>query len=107
VAKYTYVFELVDRSPHAQELFDSQGRLAADVVEASDRHYHGLLVEILEQGVSRGELDEARPGVSLGEVAWVLTRSARGASLDAKNPEEHRAQLRALVRVVLRGVAAR
>ena len=48
-AKFTRYFELVQASPHAQELIDSHGQLGADIVQRSDRAYLALLVSVIEK----------------------------------------------------------
>jgi AcrR family transcriptional regulator len=95
-AKFTRYFELVQASPHAQELIDSQGRLGAEIVQRADRAYLALLVDVLE----RSELDPGRVGLSVTAAARVLLRAASGAAYDAKTPAAHERHLTEIVRVL-------
>ncbi|MDX2090696.1 MAG: TetR/AcrR family transcriptional regulator [Kofleriaceae bacterium] len=99
-AKFTRYFELVQASPHAQELIDSQGQLGAEIVQRSDRAYLALLVSVLEGS----ELDPGRAGLTATAAAQLLLRAASGAAYDAKTPAAHRRHLTEIVRVVVRAM---
>ncbi|MBL8720300.1 MAG: TetR/AcrR family transcriptional regulator [Myxococcales bacterium] len=103
-AKFTRYFELVNASPHAEELVDSQGRLGAEIVERADRAFVRLLVSTLERAK---ELDPRRLGLSLPATAALLIRAASGAAYDATNAATHRKHLAEIVRVVVAGLRPR
>ncbi len=100
-AKFTRYFELVNASPHAAELIDSQGRLGAEIVERADRAFVRLLIATLERAK---ELDPRRVGLSLPAAAALLVRAASGAAYDATSAATHRKHLAEIVRVVVAGL---
>jgi AcrR family transcriptional regulator len=97
-AKLTRYFELVQASPHAQELVDSQGRLGAEIVQRTDRAYVKLLVAALE---AEPELHPSRIGMSAASAAQLLLRAASGAAYDATTPAAHRKRLGEIVRAIV------
>lgn len=99
-AKFTRYFELVQASPHAQELIDSHGQLGADIVQRSDRAYIALLVDVIE----RSELEPARVGMTATSLAHLLLRAASGAAYDAKTVAAHRRHVADIVRVIVAAV---
>jgi AcrR family transcriptional regulator len=100
-AKFTTIYELVDSSPHARELLESQDLQARDVVAEADAAYLKLLTEALRTALRRGELviehTEARPP----RLAQLLMQAGHGAGYGARSADEHRANLRALVAALL------
>lgn len=103
-AKFTRYFELVNASPHAEELVDSQGRLGAEIVERADRAFVRLLVSTLERAK---DLEPKRLGLSLPATAALLVRAASGAAYDATSAATHRKHLAEIVRVVVAGLRTR
>ncbi len=100
-AKLTRYFELVQASPHAQELVDSQGRLGAEIVQRTDRAYVKLLVAVIE---ADEELDPSRIGLSAASAAQLLLRAASGAAYDATTTVAHRKHLGEIVRVIVAAI---
>jgi len=103
-AKFTYLYELVHRSPHAQELLDSQGRLGADVVQKADRAFHRLVTSLLEEATQAGEIAPKQVGLAPGAVASLLMRCAHGAAYDATSVGSHARHLAEMVRVIIAGL---
>jgi AcrR family transcriptional regulator len=103
-AKFTYIYELVHRSPHAQELLDSQGALGADLVQKADRAYHRLLTSMLEEGAASGEIAPKQIGLAPGAVASLLMRAGHGAAYDATSTASHARHLTELTRVLVAGL---
>jgi AcrR family transcriptional regulator len=95
-AKFTRYFELVQASPHAQELIDSQNRLGATLIERADAAYLALLADYIESS----ELDPAQVGLDAIGAARLLLRVASGAAYDATSPANHRRHLDEAVRVI-------
>lgn len=100
-AKFTRYFELVQASPHAQELIDSHGQLGADIVQRSDRAYLALLVSVIE----KSELEPARVAMTPTSLAQLLLRAASGAAYDAKTVSAHKRHLADIVRVIVAAVS--
>lgn len=100
-AKFTRYFELVQASPHAQELIDSHGQLGADIVQRADRSYAKLLTTVLE---GSGEIDPRRAGLSTPALAHLLLRAGAGAAYEATTVAMHRKHLAEMVRVVVKAV---
>lgn len=105
-AKFTYIYELVHSSPHAQELLDSQGQIGADVVQKADRAYHRLLTSMIEEATAAGQLAPKRVGLASGAAASLLMRGGHGAAYDATSSGSHARHLAEMVRVLVAGMRA-
>jgi AcrR family transcriptional regulator len=103
-AKFTFLFELVHRSPHAKELLASNDELAGDEVERTDRAFHRLLTRMLDEAIARGEIDPRRVGLGAGGAASLLMRCGHGAAFDAQNGAGHARHLAEMVRAVIAGM---
>ncbi len=101
-AKFTMYFEVVLRSPYADELIHATNALAADVVEAADVRYKALLVEELLQREARRELSSSALQLSADALADALLQAAHGAGYNAKSGAEHATNLQRLVGLILR-----
>jgi AcrR family transcriptional regulator len=100
-AKFTRYWELVQRSPHAQELIDSQSRLGAETIARADKAFVRLLATAIEESE---EVDLTRAGLTATGLAQLLIRAASGAAYDATTVAAHRKNLTELVRVLMLGV---
>jgi AcrR family transcriptional regulator len=96
-AKHTRYWELVQASPHAEELVRSQDELAAAIVKRFDRAYAKLLGEVLAAGGLRLERFE----LTAASCAQLLIRATSGAGYDATSVASHRRNLREIVHVLL------
>jgi AcrR family transcriptional regulator len=105
-AKFTTLFELVDRHPHARELIESSERIGADKVEKADAEFRGLLTQILRTAVKKGHMT-LRSDTKLSELVDVLIQCGHGASNTVEDSTAHRAQLRRSVKLVLFGASRR
>jgi AcrR family transcriptional regulator len=103
-AKLTRYYELVEASPHAQELVDSQGRVGDDIVKRCDRSYAKLVTEVL---AADDELQLARLSLTPSAAAQLLIRAASGASYDATSVASHRKQRKEIVRVIVHALRGR
>lgn len=103
-AKFTRYYELVNASPHAAELVDSQNQLGAEIVARADRSFLRLLVATLEHAP---ELDPKQVGLTPSAAAALLLRAGAGAAYDATSVASHRRHLADLVRVLLAGLSRR
>jgi AcrR family transcriptional regulator len=100
-AKFTRVFELIDSSPHARELLESQDAQAKEVVAKADVAFSKLLTEALRSAFRRGELVAERTEPRPAKLAQLLLQAGHGAGYGARSVDEHRANLRALVAALL------
>ena len=76
------MFELIDSSPHARELLESQDARARDVVATADAAFVKLLTDALRAAQRHGELaavSEARPG----KRVQLLMQAGHGAGYGA------------------------
>ena len=101
-AKFTMYFEVVLRSPYADELIHATNELASDVVEKADVRYKALLVEELLQCEARKELSLSTLQLGADSLADALLQAAHGAGYNAKSAAEHTANVQRLVRLILR-----
>ena len=100
-AKFTRYWELVQRSPHAQELLDSQNRLGTETIARADKAFVRLLATTIEVS---SEVDPARAGLTALGLAQLLIRAASGAAYDATTVAAHRKHLGELVRLLMLGL---
>lgn len=103
VAKFTFLFDLVDRSPHAAELLGSSSRLGAERVEEADRKYAAIVRQVVEQA-DGDELALAAAGVSARKLTEALLRCGHGAAYHSEDAAEHAKHLGELVELVIAGV---
>jgi AcrR family transcriptional regulator len=101
-AKFTMYFEVVLRSPYADELIHATNDLVSDVVEKIDVRYKALLVEELLQCEARRELSLSALQLSADSLADALLQAAHGAGYNAKSAAEHTINVQRLVGLILR-----
>lgn len=106
-AKFTTIFELVDSSPHARELLDSQDAQVREVVAQADAAFVKLLTDALHAAMRRGELAADRVGNRPARLAQLVMQAGHGAGYGAKSAADHRDNLRALVARLLGQASAR
>jgi len=106
-AKFTTVFELVESSPHARELLDSSNELANEVIQAADERYERVLVAAIRAATEAGELDLRGVVRSPKAFAAMLMQAGHGAGHHADTAEQHRGNLRELVRVLVHAARGR
>jgi AcrR family transcriptional regulator len=104
-AKLVTLFDLVDASPHAAEIVDSQNRLGRALVEKADLDYLALLRRMLARADRSGEIDLAAVELTPSAAAELLLRSALGATEGAKSVAVLEKHIAELVRVFCRAVA--
>src|SRR5262249_43642190 len=92
-AKFTTLFELVDRHPHARELIESSERIGGDRLEEADAEFRGLLTQILRTATKNRHL-VLKPGTKLPELVDVLIQCGHGAASTVEDSASHREQLR-------------
>ncbi|HEU4406477.1 MAG TPA: TetR/AcrR family transcriptional regulator [Polyangiaceae bacterium] len=103
-AKFVRVFELVLRSPHAAELWQSQDQLGRDIVDEADERYIALLTGLLDGASARGELDLARAGLGGAELARLLLAWSDGLVRSARDADALRKALAQSVALALGGL---
>jgi AcrR family transcriptional regulator len=103
-ANFSYVFELIQGSPHAQELLDSKHRLGADIVAQAEQTYMELLVSMLEEASTRGEIEISRVLANVQELAVSITQCAHGSAVGATSPAEQQAYLARIVHLLTAGL---
>lgn len=101
-AKFTRTFELVDSSPHAQELINVQQRAAQQSIAEADARFTALLTGLLDSAGQTGELDLDALGLDAPSLASRLMQLGHGASFRVRSAEQHRANLAELVSLMLR-----
>jgi AcrR family transcriptional regulator len=103
-AKFGLYFETVHRSPHAAELIDSKNRLSADLFAEADRRYHRVMRELVEDAISRREIDPGCAGLKSAQAAELVIGASRGIELSARDPAAYHRQLRELVHLIVAGL---
>jgi AcrR family transcriptional regulator len=100
-AKYSALFCLMHRSPHARELLDSGAKLAGRRIEELDRQFMNLLTTTLEQAQRGKEIRLEAAALNPRTAASYLFRAAFGGDA-CKTERAQRAFLVQLVDVFLK-----
>jgi TetR/AcrR family transcriptional regulator len=103
-AKFVRVFELVLRSPHAAELWQSQDQLGRDIVDEADERYVALLERLLADASARGEIDLGRADAPAAEIARLLLAWSDGLTRAARDADSLRRALSRTVALALGGL---
>lgn len=98
-AKFARVFALLSSSPHAQELLHPSSADARASIGATEERLEAILAELLAGARMKGSLPSGKPPAP--ELARCLMQIGHGAGYGAATLEEHQANLRALVDLVL------
>ncbi|MDX5366335.1 MAG: TetR/AcrR family transcriptional regulator [Alphaproteobacteria bacterium] len=102
-AKFGFVYSLILSSPHAAELIESSHQLESAPFENAAAEFHDAVLRLVRKGVKSGELDPKPAGLSEKEAAETLISAVMGAE-KAPDEDSFRKQLRATVRLTLRGL---
>jgi AcrR family transcriptional regulator len=103
-AKFTALYELVHRSPHAQELLQARNEQARSIIADADARFTTLIHTTLLTAQSKGEIDPGHKPLELMELTNVLLQSAYGAKYQASSVEDHRSHIRQAVHWLLLAV---
>lgn len=102
-AKFGFVYSLILSSPHAAELIESSHQLESAPFENVTAEFHDAILKLVRRGVKRGEIDPKKVGLTEKEAAETLISAVIGAE-KAPDEESFRKQLKATVRLTLRGL---
>jgi AcrR family transcriptional regulator len=106
-ARYLQFVELTSNSPYAAELYDRHGTLCGDIAAQAQRQAEKIIATVLKRAVAAGEIDLAASGLTLAQLAAVLTDCAHGAKGEdpsGATPAEFTARLGNSVRAIIAGV---
>ncbi len=108
-AQFLQFVELTANSPYAAELYDRHGTLCGDIAGSANERAEKILTTTLKRAVKAGEIDLAASGLTVTQLAGVLTDCAHGAKgedpADA-TPADFATRLANSVRVIIAGVGA-
>lgn len=102
-AKFGFVYSLILSSPHAAELIESSHQLESAPFENVTAEFHDAILRLVRRGVRNGELDPKQAGLTEKEAAETLISAVIGAE-KAPDEESFRKQLKATVKLTLRGL---
>ena len=108
-AQFLQFVELTSNSPHAAELYDSHGTLCGDIARSADARAQKILTTTLKRAVKAGEIDLTASGLTVAQLAGVLTDCAHGAKGEdpaTATPSDFATRLANSVRVIIAGVGA-
>jgi TetR/AcrR family transcriptional repressor of mexJK operon len=106
-ARFVPVVTLTASSPHGAELLDESSRACGDIVREARKRSLRLLEGVLATADRAGDLDLAAAELTAATAAALFYDAARVAKEEsAVTPAAYRRQLRRLVRVFVRGLAA-
>ncbi|WP_354700442.1 hypothetical protein DSM112329_00717 [Paraconexibacter sp. AEG42_29] len=105
-ARFGGFVALAHGSPHGAEILAEGGRVSADIVAAAHAQTLALLGATLRAAAKAGELDLKAAGLSAPAAAQAILDGAHGAKTDAAlTPDAYRRRLRAVVRLLVRGLS--
>ena len=102
-AKFGFVYSLILSSPHAAELIESSHQLESAPFEKVTAAFQDAILRLVRRGVKSGELDPEKAGLMEKEAAETLISAVIGTE-KAPDEESFRKQLKATVRLTLRGL---
>ncbi len=104
-AKMGFFYELLQGSEHGLELLDDGNRLCGDVTADAGRRYRRVLVGVIRDGETRGELSLQRVGLAPDSAAQFFVDCAEGLVGQGARPTpgQYRARLRQLVDALVAG----
>lgn len=108
-AQFLQFVELTSNSPYAAELYDRHGTLCGDVARDAQQQAEKILVTAVKRAAKAGEIDLAASGLTVTQLAGVLTDCAHGAKgEDPANatPAEFTTRLGHSVRAIISGVGS-
>ncbi len=105
-AKMGFFHELLQGSEHGLELLGDGNRLCGDVTADAGRRYQRVLVRVIRDGETRGELSLQRVGLAPDSAAQFFVDCAAGLAGGRgarPTPGQYRARLRQLVDALVVG----
>ena len=108
-AQFLQFVDLTSNSPYSAELYDRHGTLCGDLARDAQQQAEKILVTELKRAAKAGEIDLAASGLTVTQLAGVLTDCAHGAKgEDPANatPTEFTTRLGHSVRAIISGVGS-
>lgn len=108
-AQFIQFVELTSNSPYAAELYDRHGTLCGDIARDAHQQAGKILTTALKRAVKAGEIDLAASGLTVTQLAGVLTDCAHGAKGEdpsTATPADFTVRLNNSVRAIVAGVGA-
>lgn len=109
-AQFLQFVELTSGSPYAAELYDRHGKLCGEIARTANERAEKILASVLKRAVKAGDVDLTPSGLTVAQLAGVLTGCAHGAKGEdpaTATPAEFTTRLANSVRVIIAGVGAR
>lgn len=106
-AQFIQFVELTSNSPYAAELYDRHGTLCGDIARDAHQQAGKILTTALKRAVKAGEIDLAASGLTVTQLAGVLTDCAHGAKGEdpaTATPADFTVRLNNSVRAIIAGV---
>lgn len=109
-AQFLQFVELTSNSPYAAELYDRHGTLCGEIARTANQRAEKILTAALKRAVKAGEIDLAPSGLTVAQLAGVLTGCAHGAKGEdpaTATPADFTTRLTNSVRAIIAGVGSR
>jgi AcrR family transcriptional regulator len=97
--------ELLQGSPHGQELVDEKDRLCGDLAVDAEKRFRDLVTRVFRRAAAAGEIDLTRVELSAAELAELFVRAASGLKPPGISADAYREGVAAFVRVFLAGLS--
>jgi AcrR family transcriptional regulator len=105
-AKTLRMMEIVNASPHGNELLDEKNRLCGDLATDSERRFREMLTAAFKSADAAGEIDLAAAELSASEAADLFASAVNGVKDTEGTASRYRKLLASLVRVFVAGLGA-
>ncbi len=108
-AQFLQFVQLTSNSPYAAELYDSHGTLCGDIARSANERAEKILITALKRAIKTGEIDLTASGLTVAQLAGVLTDCAHGAKGEdpaAATPADFATRLSHSVRVIIAGAGS-
>ncbi len=108
-AQFLQFVDLTAGSPYGAELYDRHGTLCGEIARTANARAEKILTTALRRAVKAGEIDLAASGLTVAQLAGVLTDCAHGAKGEdpaTATPADFTTRLANSVRVIIAGVGA-
>jgi AcrR family transcriptional regulator len=103
-AKTLRMIEVVQASPHGNELMDEKNRLCGDLATDSERGFQEMLTRAFERADRQGEIDLAGSGLNAAEAADLFAHATFGLKDLEGSKDAYRRRLESLTRVFVSGI---
>lgn len=105
-AKTLRMMEIVNTSPHGNELLDEKNRLCGDLATDSERRFREMLTAAFKSADAAREIDLAAAELNASEAADLFASAVNGVKGGETTASAYRKRLASLVKVFVAGLGS-